>query len=146
MLNANAVKAIRRSRDHQHMKLNGTALINVKGGPDDGKFWILNRSCDVMPILLVSSAWSNDIKDAFIGEAMSMSSASGSACCTGTFTQNRKANDIRFHFQTGRTQAPMLVSERSAMGGRRCPRRMPGLLQHGSDSRLRSGRTTHRFP
>ena len=118
-LNATAVKAIRKIRDHQRMKLNGTALINVKGGHDDGKFWMLNRSCDGMPILLVSSDATKDIKDDFIGEAMSMSSASDSAFCTGTFTQSRKSNEIRFHVQTGQTQTPMFLSALNAMDVRR---------------------------
>ena len=118
-LNSTAMKAINKIRDHQRLKLNGTPLINVKGGHDDGKFWMLIRSIDGMPILLVSSDATKDIKDAFVGEAKSMASASDASCCTGTFTQNRKTNEIRFHVITGQTQTPMFVSALNAMGVRR---------------------------
>jgi hypothetical protein len=118
-LSATAMKAISKIRGHQKMKLDGSAFISVKGAHEDGKFWMLNRCIDGMPILLVSSDATKDVKDDFIGEAMSMASASDSSFCNGTFTQNRKANEIRFHIQSGQTQTPMFLSALNAMNVRR---------------------------
>jgi hypothetical protein len=111
-----AVKAIKNIRQHQKMKLDGAV---VKGGHDTGNFWLLSRSIDGMPILLVSSAGDKDIKDSYVSQASGLASASNPGVCTGSFVQDKKAGRIRFMVEQGQTQTPVFASALTSMGVRR---------------------------
>lgn len=115
-LDKTAVKMLKTIRQHQKMKLDGSGL---KGGHDAGNFWLLSRSIDGMPILLVSSAGDKDIKDTYISQANGLASASRPDVCTGSFLQDKKAARIRFMVDRGQTQTPVFASALTAMGVRR---------------------------
>jgi hypothetical protein len=114
-LDKTAVKMIKTIRDHQKMKLDGS----LRGGHESGNFWLLSRSIDGMPILLVSSSGETAIKDNYISQATGLASASRPDVCTGTFLQDKKLGRIRFMVQQGQTQTPVFASALSAMGVRR---------------------------
>jgi hypothetical protein len=115
-LDKTAMKTIKKIRDHQKMKLDGSGL---KGSHESGNFWLLSRSIDGMPILLVSSTGEKAIKDSYVGQATSLASASNPGVCTGTFSQDKKSGRILFMVEQGQTQTPVLASALSAMGVRR---------------------------
>jgi hypothetical protein len=115
-LDKTAVKMIKTIRDHQKMKLDGSGF---KGGHEEGNFWLLSRSIDGMPILLVSSTGEKAIKDTYISQANGLASASRPDICTGSFLQDKKSGRIRFMVQQGQTQTPVFASALSAMGVRR---------------------------
>jgi hypothetical protein len=115
-LDKSAVKAIKNIRQHQKMKLDGSGL---KGGHEAGNFWLLSRSIDGMPILLVSSTGEKAVKDSYVGQATGLASASNPGVCTGSFSQDKKSGRILFMVQQGQTQTPVLASALSAMGVRR---------------------------
>ena len=115
-LDKTAVKAIKKIRDHQKMKLDGSGL---KGLHAAGNFWLLVRSIDGMPILLVSSKEEKAIKDGFVSEASGLASAGNGAVCTGSFRQDKKAGEIFFTVEQGQTQTPVFVSALTSMGVRR---------------------------
>jgi hypothetical protein len=115
-LDKTAVKTLKDIRQHQKMKLDGSGL---KGGHEAGNFWLLCRSIDGMPILLVSSTGDKAIKDGYVSQATSLASASNPGVCTGSFVQNKKAGRIRFMVEQGQTQTPVFASALTSMGVRR---------------------------
>lgn len=115
-LDKTALKTIKNIRQHQKMKLDGAV---VKGGHETGNFWLLSRSIDGMPILLVSSAGDKDIKDSYVSQASGLASASNPGVCTGSFVQDKKAARIRFMVEHGQTQTPVFASALTSMGVRR---------------------------
>jgi hypothetical protein len=115
-LDTTAVKALKKIRDHQKMKLDGSG---VKGAHAAGNFWLLGRAIDGMPILLVSSKEEKEISESYISQATNLASASNATVCTGSFAQDKKANQISFTVERGQTQTPVFVSALTAMGVRR---------------------------
>jgi len=115
-LDKSAVKIIKNIRQHQKMKLDGSGL---KGGHEAGNFWLLSRSIDGMPILLVSSTGEKGIKDSYVGQATGLASASNPGVCTGSFSQDKKSGRILFMVEQGQTQTSVLASALSAAGVRR---------------------------
>jgi hypothetical protein len=111
-LDKTARKAIKEMRTHQRMKLDGS----IKGGHPSGNFWLLVRSIDGLPILLVSSKEEKDIKDGFVQHATQLASVSNGTVCTGTFKQDKNASRISFTLERGQTQTPVFVSALNAMG------------------------------
>lgn len=116
-LDKTTVKALAAMRSHQKMKLDGKFL-GIKGGHDDGNFWMLERAIDGRPILLVSSKSDKDIDGGFVGKATSMASAMGCVVITGQYSQDTKANEIRFFVITGQTQTPMFAAAMDAIGAK----------------------------
>jgi hypothetical protein len=112
-LDKTAAKTIKSMRDHQKMKLDGSGL---KGAHESGKFWLLGRAIDGMPILLVSSKEEKAIDGTYISQAGGLASGSNPGMCTGTFSQDKKAGRIFFILEQGQTQTPVLVSALSSMG------------------------------
>lgn len=115
-LDKTAAKTIKSMRDHQKMKLDGAGL---KGAHESGKFWLLGRAIDGMPILLVSSKEEKAIDGTYISQAGGLASGSNPGMCTGTFSQDKKAGRIFFILEQGQTQKPVLVSALSSMGVKR---------------------------